>query len=58
MFLHCLDSFQQLDERGEGIGDNGDEDKEGEDEDDDGRHDQLDLSAVNTPVLLNTALTS
>ena len=58
MFLHCPDSLQLLDDSREGVGDDGDHDKEGEDEDDDGRHDQLDIPAGNTPVLINTVLTS
>ena len=58
MFFHCPDPLQLLDDSREGIGDDGDHDKEGEDEDDDGGHDQLDISAGNTSVLLNTILAS
>ena len=56
LFLHRPDSLNLLDDGEEGVGDDGDHDKEGDDEDEDRGHDQLDIPASNRSVLLNTVL--
>ena len=56
LLLHCPDTLQLLDDSGEGVGDDGDHDKEGEEEDADGGHDELDIHAGDTPVLIQAVL--
>ena len=55
--LQCPDSLQLLDYGGEGVGDDGDHDEEGEEKDEDGGHDELDIRAGDTLILLQTLLT-
>ena len=52
------DSSQLLDDRGEGVGDDSEHDKDGEEEYEEGGHDELDIIAGDAPVLLHTHLAS
>ena len=52
------DCSQLLDDRGEGIGDDSEHDKDGEEEYEEGGHDELDIIAGDAPVLLHTHLAS
>ena len=54
LFFQSPDSLELLDDGWEGVGDDGDHDEEGEEEDEDGGHDQLDVRARHSPVLLKT----
>ena len=46
------DSLELLDDGGEGVGDDSDHDEQGEEEDEDRGHDELDVGAGHSSVLL------
>jgi len=56
LLLQGPDCLELLDDRGEGVGYDGDHDEEGEEQDEDSRHDELDVSAGDPPLLLEGVL--
>ena len=58
MFFKSPHALQLLDDRGEGVWDDSDHDQQGEEEDADCGHDELDIQACDTSIIIKAVLTT